>query len=78
VVISYAKARAEGLGMTCDVGVAERPERLVISLVGIGLSGLGVPYALTTALVLLTVLSTITVIQRFVVVYRQATAEKVS
>jgi CDP-diacylglycerol--glycerol-3-phosphate 3-phosphatidyltransferase len=78
VVISYAKARAEGLGMTCDVGVAERPERLVISLVAIGLSGLGVPYALTTGLVLLTVLSTITIVQRFVVVYRQATAEKVN
>ncbi|MEO5873765.1 MAG: phosphatidylinositol phosphate synthase [Streptosporangiaceae bacterium] len=78
VVVSYAKARAEGLGMTCDVGVAERPERLVIGLVGTGLSGLGVPYALTTGLVLLAVLSTITVVQRFVVVYRQATAEKVS
>ena len=30
---SYVKARAEGLGLTCDVGFAERSERLVIILV---------------------------------------------
>ncbi|GAB3657113.1 CDP-alcohol phosphatidyltransferase family protein [Actinocorallia lasiicapitis] len=74
VVISYAKARAEGLGMECNVGIAERSERLIISLVGVGLEGLGVPYALYTALILLAVLSTITVGQRFSVVYKQATA----
>ncbi|GAA3210382.1 phosphatidylinositol phosphate synthase [Actinocorallia longicatena] len=72
VVISYAKARAEGLGLKCDVGIAERSERLVISLVGAGLEGLGVPYALPVSLVLLAVLSTITVGQRFSVVYKQA------
>ena len=43
-VVSYAKARAEGLGMTADVGIAERTERLVIVLVATGLDGLGVPY----------------------------------
>src|SRR5664280_2417459 len=43
-VVSYAKARAEGLGMHCDVGVAERSERLIIVLVATGLGGLGVPY----------------------------------
>lgn len=75
VVISYAKARAEGLGLTCDVGIAERSERLVISLVGAGLHGLGVPYALHVALILLAILGTITVIQRFVVVYKQAVVQ---
>lgn len=30
LVISYAKARAEGLGETCDVGIMERPERIVL------------------------------------------------
>ncbi len=72
VVISYAKARAEGLGLTCDVGIAERAERLIISLVAAGLHGLGVPYALHAGLTLLAVLSTITVAQRFHTVYRQA------
>jgi CDP-diacylglycerol--glycerol-3-phosphate 3-phosphatidyltransferase len=32
-VVSYARARAEGLGMTANVGVTERADRLVIVLV---------------------------------------------
>lgn len=74
VVVSYAKARAEGLGYTCNVGIAERSERLIIALVAAGFHGLGVPYILTLALWLLAVLSTITVGQRFATVYKQANA----
>lgn len=37
---SYIKARAEGLGLRCDVGLAERSERLVVVLVATGFSGL--------------------------------------
>ncbi|MFC6936100.1 phosphatidylinositol phosphate synthase [Actinomadura yumaensis] len=74
VVVSYAKARAEGLGYTCDVGIAERAERLLIALVAAGLDGLGVPFILALALWVLAVLSTVTVLQRFATVYRQATA----
>jgi CDP-diacylglycerol--glycerol-3-phosphate 3-phosphatidyltransferase len=37
---SYIKARAEGLGLRCDVGFAERSERLIIMLLCTGLSGL--------------------------------------
>ncbi|RFU38120.1 CDP-alcohol phosphatidyltransferase family protein [Actinomadura logoneensis] len=74
VVVSYAKARAEGLGYTCNVGIAERSERLIIALVAAGLHGLGVPYVLTFALWLLAVLSTVTVGQRFATVYKQANA----
>ena len=44
MLVSYVKARAEGLGMTCDVGLAERPERLVVVLLSALLGGLGVPY----------------------------------
>lgn len=70
-VVSYAKARAEGLGMTANVGIAERAERLV--LVGLGglLTGLGVTYAIDVALWILAVLSVITVGQRMATVYRQ-------
>ncbi|MCP2340874.1 phosphatidylinositol phosphate synthase [Actinomadura rupiterrae] len=74
VVVSYAKARAEGLGYTCNVGIAERSERLIIALVAAGFHGLGVPYILTFALWLLAVLSTVTVGQRFATVYKQANA----
>lgn len=70
-IVSYAKARAEGLGLTCDVGLAERPERLVVGLVAAGLAGLGVPYILPLGMWLLAVASAITVVQRVVHVYRQ-------
>lgn len=73
-IVSYAKARAEGLGMTANVGIAERPERLVLIGVG-GLSqGLGWGYGLDIVLWLLAVLSVITVAQRIAEVYRQGKA----
>lgn len=72
-VVSYEKARAEGLGMRCDVGFAERSERLVLALVGTGLVGLGAPdVVLSAALWLLAAATTVTVGQRAVEVRRQA------
>ncbi|MGI8696368.1 MAG: phosphatidylinositol phosphate synthase [Mycobacteriales bacterium] len=71
-VTSYIKARAEGLGMTCDVGVAERAERLIIVLVGTGLAGVGVPYVQAAALWLLVAATLVTVVQRLAEVKRQA------
>ncbi len=73
-VTSYIKARAEGAGLRCDVGIAERSERLIIVLVGTGLSGLGVPYIHAIALWLLVGLTAVTVVQRTVEVRRQAAA----
>ncbi|MGI8694921.1 MAG: phosphatidylinositol phosphate synthase [Geodermatophilaceae bacterium] len=69
---SYVKARAEGAGLRCDVGIAERAERLIIVLVGTGLDGLGVPFVLAAALWLLVAASAVTVIQRVLEVRRQA------
>ncbi|SES00423.1 CDP-diacylglycerol--glycerol-3-phosphate 3-phosphatidyltransferase [Pedococcus cremeus] len=72
-VVSYSKARAEGLGMTANVGIAERADRLVAVLVATGLVGLGVPEVLlTVVLALLAVASFITVCQRVLTVRRQA------
>jgi CDP-diacylglycerol--glycerol-3-phosphate 3-phosphatidyltransferase len=73
-LVSYAKARAQSLGLRCDVGIAERTERLLIALVAAGLSGLGVPYILPAGLWILAVLSAITFGQRIVAV-RQAAAQ---
>lgn len=71
---SYIRARAEGAGFTCTVGIAERAERLIIVLVGTGVTGsfLGLPYVQAGALWLLVAASTITVGQRFATVYRQS------
>ncbi|MCZ2404489.1 CDP-alcohol phosphatidyltransferase family protein [Paenarthrobacter sp. Z7-10] len=72
-VVSYAKARAEGLGMTANVGIAERSERLVFVLVATGLVGLGVPdLLLLIVLVLLAAASLVTVFQRVLTVRKQA------
>ena len=72
VLTSYIKARAEGVGLSADVGIVERTERLILVLVGTGFTGLGVPYALHVMLWVLLVGSAITVGQRFVAVRREA------
>jgi CDP-diacylglycerol---glycerol-3-phosphate 3-phosphatidyltransferase len=67
-LVSYVRAKSESYGVSCTVGIAERTERLILSLFAIGLHGLGVPFALAIGVWLLTLLSAITVIQRIVVV----------
>jgi CDP-diacylglycerol---glycerol-3-phosphate 3-phosphatidyltransferase len=73
-LVSYAKARAEGLGLRCDVGLAERSERLVIGLVAAGLAGLGVPYVLSAGLWVLAAASAVTFGQRVLAVRKEAAA----
>ncbi|XVX18652.1 phosphatidylinositol phosphate synthase [Actinomycetota bacterium] len=76
-IVSYARARAEGLGMTGNVGIAERAERLVIVLVATGLTGLfDLPLVvLEVVLGLLALASLITIGQRMAHVQRQTAAE---
>lgn len=71
-VTSYIKARAESLQLTCNVGIAERAERLIVILVATFVSGLGVPVVLPAALWVLAALTTVTVYQRLAEVHRQA------
>jgi CDP-diacylglycerol--glycerol-3-phosphate 3-phosphatidyltransferase len=73
--VSYVKARAEGLGLNADVGLIERPERLLIGLTSIGLSGLGLPYVLPIGLWALAVGSAYTFWQRMHAVYLDAKAK---
>jgi CDP-diacylglycerol---glycerol-3-phosphate 3-phosphatidyltransferase len=74
-VTSYARARAESLGMEAKVGVAERADRLVAILVMTGLSDIfDVPVLIPITLAVLAVASTITVVQRVLVVRSQAKA----
>ena len=77
VLVSYAKARAEGLGLTANVGIAERTERLV--LVGLGgvLEVLGVPGGIEWVLWLLTALAAFTVGQRVRTVWNQTRDDRV-
>ena len=73
LLVSYARARAEGLGLECKVGIAQRAERIL----GLGLTSLIIgagPQALVleAAVALLAAASIITVVQRFVYVYQTA------
>ncbi len=70
---SYARARAEALGMQAKVGIAERADRLTLILVATFFSGLlDLIVLVVVALAVLGVASTATVVQRMVVVHRQA------
>src|SRR4051794_9657877 len=72
---SYIKARAEGLGLRCDVGFAERSERLIIMLVCTGFSGLlDQDWLRISALWFLAGATLFTVGQRLVFVRAQALA----
>ena len=75
-VTSYARAKAESLGMQAKGGLAERADRLVAVLVMTGLSAIfDLPILLTLVLWAVAVASTITVFQRMLLVRRQALAD---
>ena len=86
MLTSYARARAEGLGMEAKVGIAERATRLVSILVVTGLAdlvnilGAGEKALVATpvTLALLAVASTITVVQRILHVRAQAMSRTTS
>ena len=73
-LVSYSRARAEGIGLSATVGLAPRTERLVLIIAGIGIAGLGFVPALIGALVTITVLTAATVIQRIWHVWRLSEA----
>jgi len=69
-LISYIKARAEGLDIECNGGIAERTERLIIILLTTGLHGIGISHVLAVGLWILVALSLVTVVQRLAIVYK--------
>jgi CDP-diacylglycerol---glycerol-3-phosphate 3-phosphatidyltransferase len=74
-ITSYARARAESLGMEARGGIAERADRLVAILGMTGLSAIfDVPVLIPVTLGVLAVASTITVVQRILLVRSQAKA----
>jgi CDP-diacylglycerol---glycerol-3-phosphate 3-phosphatidyltransferase len=71
LLVSYARARAEGLGIDCKVGMVQRAERIVILGVPTVLFGAGPEGLLLFWIVsILALTSVITVVQRFVYVYQ--------
>lgn len=75
LIVSYARARAESLGVQASVGIAERTDRLLFTLFPALFVGLGAPaWVLTAGLGYAAFASLITIIQRMIAVYRQAGA----
>jgi len=70
MLVPYIRAKAESFNIECSGGIAERTERLIISLAAVGFEGLGVPYVLSIGMWLLAALGTYTVIQRMLIVKR--------
>jgi CDP-diacylglycerol--glycerol-3-phosphate 3-phosphatidyltransferase len=70
LLVPYIRAKAESFGIACSGGIAERTERLIISLAAIGFDGLGVPYVLAVGMWLLAILGVFTVAQRMLIVKR--------
>jgi len=60
VMVSYTKARAQSIGVSCEIGVMERPERLIALIAGATF------HLLTPIMALLALLTNLTAIQRIV------------
>jgi len=73
-MVSYARARAEGIGLEASVGLAPRTERLVLIIAGIALAGLGFTPVLIGILLLVAALTVVTVVQRIWHVWRLSQA----
>ena len=59
-MVSYTKARAQSIGLRCEVGIMERPERLIALIAGATF------HVLTPIMVLLAVLTNVTAVQRII------------
>ncbi|CAB4532171.1 MAG: CDP-alcohol phosphatidyltransferase family protein [Actinobacteria bacterium] len=70
ILVPYIRAKAESFGIECSGGIAERTERLILSLAAIGFTGLGVPYIMAIGMWSLALLGTYTVVQRMLIVKR--------
>ena len=69
LLVSYIRARAEGMGIECKVGIFTRPERVVLLTLGLLLSQFD--NALLITLVIIAVLSWVTAGQRMLYVWQQ-------
>jgi CDP-diacylglycerol---glycerol-3-phosphate 3-phosphatidyltransferase len=65
LMVSYVRARAEGLGLKCDVGLMQRPERVVLTSVGSLFAGIfGCIWVLVVPLILIALLANVTAFVR--------------
>src|SRR5713226_5663581 len=71
VMVSYTKARAQSIGLSCEIGLMERPERLIVLIAGATFN------LLTPAMIVLAVLTNLTALQRILYMRRAAAREQI-
>jgi CDP-diacylglycerol--glycerol-3-phosphate 3-phosphatidyltransferase len=74
LLVSYVRARAQSLGFTCDSGVFARPERVVVTVIGLIFGG----YVLYAVVFLLAFLTNLTALQRIREVWLQGRAQRLA
>src|SRR5438045_2889047 len=76
-LVSYVRARAQSLGFTCETGIFARPERIVVTVVGLVLGGY-IPLVLYVVVFLLAILTNFTALQRIREVWLQGRAQRLA
>jgi CDP-diacylglycerol--glycerol-3-phosphate 3-phosphatidyltransferase len=77
-LVSYVRARAQSLGFTCESGLFARPERLVVTVIGLVFSGVLGGWVLYGVVFLLAVLTNLTALQRIREVWLQGRAQRLA
>ena len=73
ILVSYVRARAEGLRVTCKVGLMQRPERIILLGAGTVLQGAllhKLPYLQSTGMILLCTLGILTLTSHITAIHR--------
>lgn len=73
-LVSYVRARAQSLGFTCETGLFARPERVVVTVIGLIFGG----YVLYVVVFLLAILTNLTALQRIREVWLQGRAQRLA
>ena len=73
-LVSYVRARAQSLGFTCESGLFARPERVVVTVVGLIFGGV----VLYVVVFLLAILTNLTALQRIHEVWLQGRAQRLA
>ena len=71
IMTSYTKARAQSIGVRCEIGLIERPERLIMLIAGATFN------VLTPAMIALALLTNLTALQRILYMRRAASREQI-
>ncbi len=74
MLVSYVRARAQSLGFICDSGLFARPERVVVTVIGLIFGG----YVLYAVVFLLAILTNLTALQRIREVWLQGRAQRLA